>query len=65
MHDKKILILKRMVADLLHIYKDSIEPMEAMDRIRDLVERAVGNPDIPLEFYEMSDMTFLERVQRR
>lgn len=56
---KEILVIKRMVADLLHIYKDSHEPDEALDRLRDLVERAVGNPDIPLEIYECSDAHFL------
>jgi hypothetical protein len=59
LHQKDVLIIKRMVQDLLHIYKDSREPDEALDRLRDLVERAVGNPDIPLEVYEWSDTHFL------
>lgn len=63
MHDKKILIIKRMVQDLLYLYKDSHEPDEALDRLRDLVERAAGNPDIPLEIYECSDAHFLRWVK--
>lgn len=62
LHQKEILIIKRMVADLLHIYKGSPEPWEAMDRLRDLVERAFGNSDIPLEIYELSDDAFLRWV---
>lgn len=65
MHDKKVLIVKRMVQDLLHLYGNGHEALEAMDRLRDLVERAVGNPDIPLEIYEFSDDGFLRWVKGR
>jgi hypothetical protein len=65
MHDKKILIVKRMVQDLLHLYGNGPEALEAMDRLRDLIERGVGNPDIPLEWYEFSDDAFLRWVRAR
>lgn len=63
---KKALILKRMVGDLLHLYSnDERIAMTAMDAIRDLVEREVGNNDIPLEFYEYNDAAFVKAVQKR
>ena len=63
MHTKKVLIIKRMVGDLLSLYGDSMEPIEAIDRLRDLVERGIGNFDIPLEVYEWNDGAFLRYVQ--
>lgn len=42
---KKVLVLKRMVADLLHIY--GYDATAAMDEIRILVEKEVNNNDIP------------------
>lgn len=61
---KKILILKRMVADLLHLYGGATAADTAMDGIRDLVEKETGNRDIPLEYYETGDTWFLENVPR-
>jgi hypothetical protein len=62
---EKILILKRMVADLLHLYGGAPSADGAMDGIRDLVEKETGNRDIPLEYYEASDDWFLRRVVSR
>jgi len=61
----KILILKRMVADLLHLYGGAPAADTAMDGIRDLVEKETGNRDIPLEYYEATDAWFLRRVVPR
>jgi len=63
-HMKKLLILKRMVQDLLHLHDlDNPSKMDqAMDGIRDLVERATGCSDIPLEWYEWSDEGFIYQI---
>jgi hypothetical protein len=65
-HMKKLLILKQMVQDLLHLHDlDSPSQMDqamAMDGIRNLVERATGCSDIPLEWYERSDEGFIYQI---
>jgi hypothetical protein len=61
---KKVLTLKKMVVDLLHLYKGETISDAAMDGIRDLVEKETGNKDIPLDYYEASDDRFLKLVLR-
>ena len=59
---QRVLILKRMVTGLLNLYLGSPESMEAMDGIRNLIEKEVGNRDIPLEYYEYKDDLFLKKI---
>jgi hypothetical protein len=62
-----IIELKHNIQALLHIFHDAHNNknvMKAVDALRDIVEIEADNRDIPLEFYEMNDKAFLERIAK-
>jgi hypothetical protein len=68
---KDVICLKRMVFDLNRMVNwswqngliGSEEDLEqAMDRVRDTVERVTGCRGIPLEWYEWTDESFVREV---
>jgi hypothetical protein len=68
----EVLTLKRMVLDLNRMicrtWKNGLASSEmdleqAMDRVRATVERVTGCNDIPLEWYEWTDESFVGQVE--
>ena len=62
-----IIELKHNIQTLLTVYNDAHNNknvMKAVDALRDIVEIEADNRDIPLEFYEMNDKAFLERIAK-
>ena len=63
-----IIELKHSIQELFVLFHDAHNNknvMKAVDALRDIVEIEADNRDIPLEFYEMNDKAFLERVAKR
>jgi hypothetical protein len=67
----EVLTLKQMVLDLNRMlcrtWKNGLSSSEmdleqAMDRVRNIVERATGCNDIPLEWYEYRDESFVGQI---